>query len=116
MQLHFSLEELKLLAEALEEQISRAPGTGAASDLLDHVIERNLVFGCDELEDLSAILQETVRRAREEMKQAADPAVQAMEGLTGAPHTESGREVRMKTRLLALEELCDKVTEACAMA
>ena len=116
MQLHFSVEELKLLAEVLEEQIRRAPGTGAASDLLDHVIEHNLGFGCDELEDLASILQEAVRRVRADLKVAADPAVQAAEGLTGAPHIESAREIRIKTRLLALEQLCDKVTEACAMA
>ena len=100
MQLHFSLEEVKLLAEVLEQQIQRSPGSSTANGLLDHVIERNLSFGCDELEDLAAILSEAVRSWKAEIAQTADVAANS----------------RMKSRLRALEELCDKVTEACAMA
>ena len=100
MQLHFSLEELKLLAEVLEQQVQQTPGKGPASELLDHVIERNLGFGCDELEDLSAILGEAVQLAKAQLHQQSDASIQA----------------KMQTRLRALEELRDKVTEACAMA
>jgi hypothetical protein len=95
MQLQFTRDELKLLADILNNSENRA-----AETLLDRVLTRDLRFGFDELEDLADILR---------TYQDTLPAQ-----IGGTKEPERKRQLQRQQRLLA--PMVDKVTEACAMA
>jgi hypothetical protein len=100
MQLQFSREELKLVAQILEEQTAAREGRlkVACSELLGRVIEHDMHFASDELEDLQDILiaYEKELQLRVEQGSAVTKPV-----------------LLQKHQLL--ENILDKVTEACAM-
>jgi hypothetical protein len=95
MQLQFTRDELKLLADILNNSENRA-----AENLLDRVLTRDLRFGFDELEDLAGIL-----RTYQNTLSAQ---------ISGTKERERKRQLQEHQRLLA--HMVDKVTEACAMA
>jgi len=100
MQLRFNHEELKLLAEILEELASSREGNmkKASYDLLDRVIAHDLRFGSDELENLQDLLSAYKNDLRQRTSVAPETMKQAL-----------------KDRAKLLESVMDKVTEACAM-
>lgn len=100
MQLQFTHEELKLVAEILEVQASLGEGRlkAASSALLGRVIEHDLRLAFDELEDLQDIL-EAYKKAMQQQVAQATPATKPT--------------LAQKEQLL--EKVIDKVTEACAM-
>jgi len=100
VQLQFTREELKLVAEILEQQAAlRTDRLKAASyALLDRVISHDLGLAFDELEDLEEILQSYGKLLQQQLVEAA-------------PETK----VLLGERERMLERVKDKVTEACAM-
>ncbi len=83
MQLHFTIDQLKLLVEVLQDN-----GDPHAEGLLDMVLARDMRFGSDELEDLGDMVSSYLQ---------SDP-----------DHASAKR--------AALQQILDKITEACAMA
>ena len=100
MQLQFTHEELKLVAQVLEEQSGAGEGRlrMAASALLGRIIEHDLRLAFDELEDLQDILNAYARSLPQRIAQASPPIKQAL----------------AKNQQL-LEHVMDRVTEASAM-
>lgn len=100
MQLQFTREELKLLAEILEETAatSTAALKAKSSALLTRVIEHDLRLAFDELEDLEDILLAHKKVLSQKLAQA---------GLANKP--------TLAQRAALSERIKDKVTEACAM-
>jgi hypothetical protein len=100
VQLLFTREELKLVAEILEQQAAlRTDRLKAMSyELLDRVISHDLGLAFDELEDLEEILQSYDKWLQQQL-------------LTVTP--EAKLLIAAKEQMLAAVK--DKVTEACAM-
>lgn len=99
MQLHFTREELKLLAEILAQQASMHTNLSAtSSDLLDRVIEHDFRLAFDELENLQDILLAYERLLQDKLDSA--PA---------------GEKSALNQTMRLFEQVKDKVTEACAM-
>jgi hypothetical protein len=90
MQLLFTLDELRLLADVLEQYLQEPPQENqkAIEDLLEKVFTRRLQFAADELDLLAGLLLERTHE-----------------------HPETGADKRK-----LLQGVLDKVTEACAMA
>jgi len=118
MQLHFTKEEMALLADVLDErdtglrkQIAQAESGPAqqvlerkramGNALLDKVIGRQLQLAVDELENLCDILAEINDDLRTRIAQADNGSA-------------SKRQLEQKKSLL--QSVRDKATEACAMA
>ncbi|HMK29943.1 MAG TPA: hypothetical protein VK473_09695 [Terriglobales bacterium] len=114
MQLRFTLEERKLLAEILEEldfalRNASSSQTGdqdplrarqmLVEDLLDQVIDAKFEFGCDELDALVEILGDHNRKLGDELRSAGNGSAQ-----------------ELQRRRSLLRAILDKVIEACAMA
>jgi len=93
MQFHLQTEELNILLEAVQEE------AGPAKALLDRLIERDMRFAFDELEDLSEVLEFHSRRLREKL--AA--------GAAGIPKSQ------LQHKLVVLEHALDRVRECLAM-
>lgn len=93
MQLHFSVEQLQLLAEILSEQ-----RTKPAEDLLDRVLARDLRFDFDELEQLSVLLnarrKEVMNRLGETKKSRTERNAAASEVAPGWDAGEGQRSFR----------------------
>lgn len=100
MQLHFTRDELQLVAEILEQQSSSANEAlkRASYSLLDRIIAHDLRFAFDELEDLQDILAGYRTSLHDQI------AAAAAEAKLGLVHKDQ-----------LLEAAMDKVTEACAM-
>lgn len=91
MQLHFSPEELNLVANIL---LSADP-----AGLLDRILARDLRFDFDELDQLREILLANWSSAANELATCHDPATQRT----------------VETRRAMLESMIEKVSESCAM-
>jgi predicted transcriptional regulator len=100
VQLQFTREELKLLAEVLEHESAVCTDRlkKASYELLDRVIAHDLGLAFDELEDLQEILQRYERALLQLLQQATPEALLLL--------------VEKECRL---QKIKDKVTEACAM-
>ena len=100
MQLQFTQEELKLLAEVLEQQVVVCTDRlkTASYELLDRVIAHDLGLAFDELQDLQEILQRYEKVFLQLFPQATPEAMLLL--------------VEKERRL---QKIKDKVTEACAM-
>jgi hypothetical protein len=101
MQLQFTGEELKLVAQVLEHPSSARDDRQAVKryNLLEHVIAHDMRFAFDELEDLLDILIDYESGLRQQLAQIRE---------TKAPNAES-------KSLKSIQRLIEKVTEACAM-
>lgn len=99
MQLQFTRDELRLVAEVLEVPSSVRDDRRAAKryNLLDHVIAHDMRFAFDELEDLLDILSDYEHGLRQQSAQTTE---------TKPAEPES---------LKLLQHLMEKVAEACAM-
>src|SRR5689334_25438773 len=99
MQLQFSREELNMVVQVLQECRLPQPAAGFRDTLLDHFIERNLQFSCDELEALGDILAQEHRQVHDQLARVTDAswkhALQVKESL--------------------LQHMLDRVIEASAM-
>jgi hypothetical protein len=100
MQLLFSREELRVLAQVLEELALSREGTQKRTsyELLDRVIAHDLRLASDELEnlqDLLAVYQSDLRQR-----------IAAADAIT---------KLLLQDKAKMLESVMDKVTEACAM-
>jgi len=102
MQLVFTVEELKVLADTLLECEARArhQANNPVTPLLQKVLARDLRLGVDELEDMEQMLKDAAARLKCELDET--PA--------GARKDELLRRQEM------LERVIDRVTEACVMA
>ena len=106
MQLLLTLEERKIITRALEKCLAQAQGAhlarkrDAANRLLDRVLEPDLRFDADELEDLSDILSSCKVEMKNRIAAELDPI--AKNALLEQRKT--------------LDYAADKVTEACMMA
>ena len=92
MQLHFSVQQLQLLADLLCEQKS-------AEDLLDRVLARDLQFDFEELEQLTQL----VKASRNEVIEAL--------GSTRVPELV----VSLQQKKTLLDGLLERLSEAAAM-
>jgi transposase len=116
MQLQFTFEQLRLLFRILEqdcrelhEKISQTNDIdvkrplnseeAAEEELLGKIINRQLQFSSDELDELAQVLRDHEQKLRKELSQTSE----------GEARQE------LKNRTAALEALLDKVVEACAM-
>lgn len=94
MQLHFSVEQLQLLAEILSEQ-----RTKPAEDLLDRVLARDLRFDFDELEQLSVLLNARRKEVMNRLGETKNPELSA----------------RLQQAKSLLDGMLERVSEASAM-
>jgi uncharacterized membrane protein YccC len=115
LQLLFTRDETVLLATLLEDCERQLRGPAVGSDqaeanrrrrhncvvaLLDAITSSHPKFDADQLDDLAEALRHCKQRATEQLAATADePSRRALE-----------------QRLKHLEQILDKVTEACAMA
>jgi hypothetical protein len=93
MQFHLEREELNVLLEAVQEE------TGPAQALLDRLIERDMRFAVDELEDLADVLIRHIERLRDKLAAAGTSAAKA----------------ELEHKLKVLEHALDRVRECLAM-
>lgn len=104
MQLIFTKEELKVLADTLldreREAIARGDKRDPVLSLVQKVVERDLRFGIDELEDLEEAAKRSVETLKTQIAECVDVAQAEV----------------LRQRQLLLERIVDRVTEACAMA
>ncbi len=102
MQLLFTLDEIKLLIEVLEQRSDggHADERDIIDDALDELISRHPQFAADQLDQLAAIITDVDRELRDRLAAATDPAVKAA----------------LQNRRHALARIRDKIQEACAMA
>ncbi len=104
MQLVFTKQEMKLLADLLLEREQEAMQRGEDRDhvlpLTQKIIEHNLSLGVDELEDLEVIVKRCVETLKKQMAECSDPA----------------KKEELSKREEMMERIEDRVTEACAMA
>src|SRR5215470_20172186 len=91
MQLHFTPEQLQLLADILAEQ-----NTPAAGDLLQRVLVHDLRFDCEELDRLIALVN-TLRALD------VDALVQTTDTVASAP---------LQHKKALLDEILDRLSEA----
>jgi hypothetical protein len=92
MKLHFSPEELNLLATILLNQ-------GDPAGLLDRIMANDLTFDFVELDQLREILVANWTNASNEVAACPDPQARK----------------KLEARQAALESMIDIVTETCAM-
>jgi hypothetical protein len=92
MQLHFSPEELNLLAEILLNQ-------GDPAGVLDRIMAHDLRFDFDELDQLREILVANWSNATSEVAACRDPQAKQ----------------KLEARQASLESMIERVSEACAM-
>lgn len=115
MQLLFTRDEMILLATVLEEcerqlrvpaaesgqaEANRTRRHTCVEALLDGISSAHPEFDADQLDDLAEALRDCKKRISEQLAAVVD---------------EPSRSA-LKQRLKALEQILDKVTEACAMA
>lgn len=92
MKLHFSSEELNLLANILLNQ-------GDPAGLLDRIMANDLTFDFAELDQLREILVANWTNATNEVAACPDPQ----------------EKNKLQARQATLESMIDRVTETCAM-
>jgi hypothetical protein len=92
MKLHFSPEELNLLADILLNQ-------GDPAGLLDRIMANDRTFDFVELDQLREILVANWTNATNEAAACPDPRAKK----------------KLEARQAALESMIDRVTESCAM-
>jgi len=95
MQLQFTREEQALLVEVLQESSLANLRKEARDSLLNRLLEHDLAFRYDELEDLSDFLAEMSRHLHDHYTRTDDPA--------------------SRRRQAAVQRILDKVIEAEAM-
>jgi predicted RNA-binding Zn ribbon-like protein len=95
MQLQFTREEQALLVEVLQESALANVRKQAKENLLNRLLEHDLAFRYDELEDLSDFLAEVSRHLHDHFMRTEDPI--------------------MQRRQTAVQRILDKVIEAEAM-
>ena len=95
MQLQFTREEQALLVEVLQESSLANLRKGAKENLLNRLLEHDLAFRYDELEDLSDFLAEVSRHLHDEYTRTGDTV--------------------SRSRQAAVQRVLDKVIEAEAM-
>jgi hypothetical protein len=106
MQLLLTLDERKVVTRALEKCLAQAQGDefvrrrAAAGELLNHLIDNDMRFSTDELDDLSDILRACRREMESRIAAETDPHAKAA----------------LCEQQNILEHAADKVTEACAMS
>ena len=106
MQLLLTVEELRIVARVLEKCLAQAQAEGidqkreAVNRMLDRVIEHDLRFSADELDDLAAMLAGCRIEMRSRIAAEKDDVAKAS----------------LREQQKVLEHAADKVTEACAMA
>jgi hypothetical protein len=94
MQLHFSVEQLQLLADILSEE-----KTKTAEDLLDRVLARDLGFDFEQLDQLSALLGARRKEVMAGLAETKNPEVSAA----------------LQREKLLLDGMRERVSEASAM-
>jgi len=116
MQLYLTAEELRLLTQILqdEDRMSRSETPASQQvtsdtclrdrlqvgrDFLRRTLSRNLQLGFDELEDLADFLKKHTKKLTTEICRSEDPKSKC----------------DLEQKLVVLEHLLEKVTEACAM-
>ena len=92
MKLHFSSEELKLIADILLNQ-------GDPAGLLDRVMANDLTFDFAELDQLRETLVANWTNATNEVAACPDPQTRK----------------KLEARQTTVESMIDRVTETCAM-
>ncbi len=104
MQLTFTADEFRLLLDLL---LARERESELAHRSGDHILpiaqkalNHDLRLGIDELEDLEDFLKDCSYKLQKEIDRA----------------TEEGKRDELLRRKLILQEILDRVTEACAMA
>jgi AraC-like DNA-binding protein len=95
MQLQFTREEQALLVEVLQESSLSAVRKEAKDHLLNRLLDHDLAFQYDELEDLSDFLAEISRHLHDQFTRTEDPVT--------------------RRRQAAVQRILDKVIEAEAM-
>ena len=93
MQFHLEREELNVLLEAVQEE------PGPAQALLDRLLDRDLRFAFDELEDLADVLTLHIRTLRNKL-----PA-----------NSQGAAKPQLECKLKALQRALDRVKECQAM-
>ncbi|MBZ5655604.1 MAG: hypothetical protein LAO56_10040 [Acidobacteriia bacterium] len=92
MKLHFSPEELKLIADILLNQ-------GDPAGLLDRIMANDLTFDFTELDQLRDLLVAAWTNSSTEVAACLDPQTKT----------------KLEARQATLESMIDRVTETCAM-
>ena len=95
MQLQFTREEQALLVEVLQESSLANVRKEAKQNLLNRLLEHDLAFRYDELEDLSDFLAEVSRHLHDRLMRTEDALIRRRQG--------------------AVQRILDKVIEAEAM-
>ncbi len=95
MQLQFTREEQALLVEVLQESSLSAARKQAKDSLLNRLLEHDLAFRFDELEDLSDFLADVSRHLHDQYSRTED--------------------AETRRRQIAVQHILDKVIEAEAM-
>ena len=95
MQLQFTRQEQALLVEILQESSLAGLRKDARDNLLNRLLEHDLAFRYDELEDLSDFLAEVSRRLHDQYMRTEDAGMLRRQG--------------------AVQRILDKVIEAEAM-
>jgi hypothetical protein len=95
MQLQFTREEQALLVEVLQESSLSGVRNAAKDNLLNRLLEHDLAFRYDELEDLSDFLADVSRHLHDEFMRTEDPVTLRRQGV--------------------VQRMLDKVIEAEAM-
>lgn len=95
MQLQFTREEQALLIEVLQESTLGGVRKEAKDNLLNRLLEHDLAFRYDELEDLSDFLAEVSRHLHDQFMRSEDQVT--------------------RRRQAAVQRILDKVIEAEAM-
>lgn len=94
MQFHLEPDERKLVADILLEQ-----EVGKYNELLNKVLDRDLRFDVDELEQAAVLLADKKRSLNEEI----------------ARHPNSPMKPELQRQLALLERVLERVNEACVM-
>lgn len=95
MQLQMTKEETKLLVDVLQEGPLAVLRKPTCTALLNRVLDHDLRFDCEQLEDLSDVLAETSRRLHDQLMRGEDAAI--------------------RRKQEAVQRMLDKVIEAEAM-
>jgi hypothetical protein len=95
MQLQFTREEQALLVEVLQESSLTGVRNATKDNLLNRLLEHDLAFRYDELEDLSDFLADVSRHLHDEFMRTEDPVTLRRQGV--------------------VQRMLDKVIEAEAM-
>ncbi len=95
MQLQLTKDETRLLVDVLQEGPLAASRKPMCTALLNRVLDHDLRFDYDQLEDLSDFLADTSRRLHDQLMRGDDPAI--------------------RRKQEAVQRMLDKVIEAEAM-